>query len=751
QLDIGSVTKVGRVQSYQLPEKGSGWLAYQRGKDPALAKQEADKDKKKKDDTDSDLVIRRLADGREWTFHAVTEYQVAKTGQRILFACSAADSAQKPGVYVFNTSSASWRMIQGGKAVYKKLLWDEQGQQAAFLADSDTSKNQQRFYALFCWRTENDSAQLLLDTLKTGFPQHWLISENQTLQFSRNGENLFLGTAPIPLPEDTTLVEFETAKLDIWHYQDPLLQSQQVHDLEKELKRSYTAVVRVKNGKFSQLAGVDLPELKIVQEGDAGWALGLSGLPYQLLLSWEGNAFQDLYCVRTADGARTLIAPKIAGPVSASPHGKYALWFDEVQGHWFSYEVASGKTNNLTAGLGVSFADELNDRPDYAAAYGLMGWTAQDRRVLLYDRFDIWELDPANKAAARIITKGLGRQEQTSYRYLSLDPEAKFIDGDKPLLLKTFDYRDKSEGFCSKRLSDDVAPLVLFHAAQSLGKPIKAKQAERLVFTRSTFRDFPDLWTADTRFTQPLRRSDANPQQADYLWGSVELVRWLSNDGKPLQGLLYKPENFDSTRQYPMIVYFYERNADLLHRYFEPRPSASSVSPVFYASRGYLFFIPDIIYEAGYPGKSALSCILPGVQAMISRGFVDQSRIGIQGQSWGGYQVAYLVTHSHLFRCAGAGAPVSNMTSAYGGIRLESGRVRQFQYEREQSRIGATLWEKPWHYIENSPLFKVPDVTTPLLIMHNDNDGAVPYQQGIELFTALRRLGKPAWLLVYNG
>ncbi|OPZ64286.1 MAG: Prolyl tripeptidyl peptidase precursor [bacterium ADurb.Bin478] len=229
------------------------------------------------------------------------------------------------------------------------------------------------------------------------------------------------------------------------------------------------------------------------------------------------------------------------------------------------------------------------------------------------------------------------------------------------------------------------------------------------------------------------------------------MVHWLSNDGKPLQGLLYKPENFDSTRQYPMIVYFYERNADLLHRYFEPRPSASTVSPVFYASRGYLFFIPDIVYEVGYPGKSALSCILPGVHALIGRGFVDRSRIGIQGQSWGGYQVAYLVTHSHLFRCAGAGAPVSNMTSAYGGIRLESGRVRQFQYEREQSRIGATLWEKPWHYIENSPLFKVPDVTTPLLIMHNDNDGAVPYQQGIELFTALRRLGKPAWLLVYNG
>jgi len=751
QLDNGSVTKVGWLKSFQLPEKGSGWLAYQREKDPALAKQEKDKDKKKADETGSDLVIRRLTDGREWTFHAVTEYQVAKTGQRILFACSAADSTQKPGVYVFTTSSASWRMIQSGKAVYKKLLWDEQGRQAAFLADRDTSKNKQRFYSLFCWRAENDSARQILDTLKTGFPRHWLISENQSLQFSRNGDNLFLGTAPIPVAEDTTLVEFETAKLDIWHYQDPLLQSQQVHDLDKELKRSYTAVVHVKDGKFSQLAAVDLPDLKIVQEGDAGWALGLSSLPYQPLLSWDGAAFQDLYCVRLADGARTLIAKKIAGPVSASAHGKYVLWFDEVQGHWFSYEVASGKTNNLSAGLGVSFADELIDRPDYPAAYGLMGWTAEDRRVLLYDRYDIWEVDPANKAAARMITKGRGRQEQTSYRYLTLDPDAKFIDSDKPLLLKTFDYRDKSEGFCSKRLSDDAAPLLLFHAAQSLGNPIKAKQAERLAFTRSTFREFPDLWTADVRFTQPLRRSDANPQQADYLWGSVELVHWLSNDGKPLQGLLYKPENFDSTRQYPMIVYFYERNADLLHRYFEPRPSASTVSPVFYASRGYLFFIPDFVYEVGYAGKCALSCILPGVHALIGRGFVDRSRIGIQGQSWGGYQVAYLVTHSHLFRCAGAGAPVSNMTSAYGGIRLESGRVRQFQYEREQSRIGATLWEKPWHYIENSPLFKVPDVTTPLLIMHNDNDGAVPYQQGIELFTALRRLGKPAWLLVYNG
>ena len=121
------------------------------------------------------------------------------------------------------------------------------------------------------------------------------------------------------------------------------------------------------------------------------------------------------------------------------------------------------------------------------------------------------------------------------------------------------------------------------------------------------------------------------------------------------------------------------------------------------------------------------------------------------GQSWGGYQVAYLITQTNMYAAAWAGAPVVNMTSAYGGIRWESGMSRQFQYERTQSRIGGTLWEKPDLYIRNSPLFHLPKVQTPVVIMANDADGAVPWYQGIEMFTDLRRLGKPVWLLQYNG
>jgi dipeptidyl aminopeptidase/acylaminoacyl peptidase len=218
-----------------------------------------------------------------------------------------------------------------------------------------------------------------------------------------------------------------------------------------------------------------------------------------------------------------------------------------------------------------------------------------------------------------------------------------------------------------------------------------------------------------------------------------------------MRGLLYKPENFDSTRKYPMIIYYYERYSERLYSHFVPSPSRSTVNFPYYNSNGYLVFVPDIAYTTGQPGQDAYNSVMSGTLELMKRPYVDEKNIGLQGQSWGGYQTAWLVTRTGLFKAAMAGAPVSNMTSAYGGIRYESGRVREFQYEHTQSRIGGNLWEKRELYIDNSPLFFADRITTPLLIMSNDNDGAVPHTQGIEFFTALRRLGKPAWMLVYNG
>lgn len=203
-------------------------------------------------------------------------------------------------------------------------------------------------------------------------------------------------------------------------------------------------------------------------------------------------------------------------------------------------------------------------------------------------------------------------------------------------------------------------------------------------------------------------------------------------------------------QKYPLLVNFYEKSSDRLNRHRAPYANRSTINYNYYASKGYVIFNPDVTYNNGYPGQSCYEDVISGIESLLEKGYVDKERIGVQGHSWGGYQVAHLLTKTDIFACAESGAPVVNMISAYGGIRWGSGMSRMFQYERTQSRLGATLWERPDLYLENSPIFNMDKVNTPVLILHNDKDGAVPWYQGIEYFVALRRLGKPAWLLNYN-
>ncbi|MBT8384157.1 MAG: prolyl oligopeptidase family serine peptidase, partial [Bacteroidia bacterium] len=332
---------------------------------------------------------------------------------------------------------------------------------------------------------------------------------------------------------------------------------------------------------------------------------------------------------------------------------------------------------------------------------------------------------------------------------VKLDKEERFLDN-KKWLLTIFDETTKVDGFVefnSKNLK--VKPLL--KGPYRFSDPIKATLNDKIIFTRESFNEFPDIHYSDMSFKNLVRISNANPQQSDYLWGSIELMKWTSLDGMELTGMLVKPENFDPQKKYPMIVNFYEKSSNNLHRHWAPSPGRSTINYSFYTSRGYVIFNPDVHYRIGYPGESAYNCVIPGVTSLIEKGFIDKDNIGVQGHSWGGYQIAYLVTKTNIFKAAEAGAPVPNMISAYGGIRWWTGLSRQFQYEHTQSRIGGTPWEYPARYIENSPIFNVDKIHTPLLIMHNDADGHVPWYQGIELFVSLRRLGKPSWFLNYNN
>jgi dipeptidyl aminopeptidase/acylaminoacyl peptidase len=396
--------------------------------------------------------------------------------------------------------------------------------------------------------------------------------------------------------------------------------------------------------------------------------------------------------------------------------------------------------------------DEENDVPSDPSPYGLAGWTEDDRQVLVYDRHDIWSVRTDSKDEPVCVTNGFGRINNLRLRYVKLDSDVENISSKEAIYLSAFNYDNKEGGFYTvKPYSGKNPGKLIFDKASFSRGLLKAKNADRIIWQRETFAESPELYVSNMSFSDSKKISVTNAQQKSYTWLTAELVEWTSFDNQRLQGILYKPENFDPSLKYPMIVYFYERSSDGLYSYFPPAPSASIVNRSFAVSNGYLLFVPDITYKIGFPGESCYNAVVSGTIALLDRySFIDRQNLGLDGQSWGGYQVAWLVTRTSLFKCAYAGAVVSNMTSAYGGIRWESGMSRMFQYEHTQSRIGGTLWEKPMQYIENSPIFFVPKINTPLLLMHNDADGAVPWYQGIEFITALRRLGKPAWMLSYN-
>jgi dipeptidyl aminopeptidase/acylaminoacyl peptidase len=333
---------------------------------------------------------------------------------------------------------------------------------------------------------------------------------------------------------------------------------------------------------------------------------------------------------------------------------------------------------------------------------------------------------------------------------LEEDEDERGIDPSRPLTLRGESEETRATGFLRTDFSASRPPERLIWGDASHRYLGRAAEADALLVTVSRFDTYPDVHVTDRAFTTPRRLTEGAAQQAAFAWGSAELISYRNADGRPLQAAVYKPANFDPARKYPAIVYIYERLAQGVHTFVNPAPG-TSINFSWYTSNGYVVFTPDIVYETGQPGRSALRCVLPALDALLERGYVDPAAVGIQGHSWGGFQIAYLLTQTGRFRAAEAGAPVGNMTSAYSGIRWGSGLARQFQYETGQSRIGRPLPAAVENYLENSAVFHAAKVTTPLLILHNDNDDAVPWQQGIELFLALRRQGKPAWLFNYNG
>ncbi|MDH3269726.1 MAG: prolyl oligopeptidase family serine peptidase [Gemmatimonadota bacterium] len=760
ELSSMTVTRVADVSSYRLPEDAGEWMAYltvtpdDDEDDDEDAEEQTPEEESEGDDPDaprlddgSPLIVRMLESGAERRFEFASDYAFAADGSALYYTSSGDDGAAD-GVSRVGPSGAA-DPIARGEGRYIQLAVSDEGA-VAFLTDRDDRTSEAPSFALY---TAGDQGAAVVGVAAGAaeIPSGWAPSEHGDLTFSESGRRLFFGTAeaPRPVPEND-VPEDERVEVDIWNWKDPYLQPMQLVQAEQEKERSYRAMLDLASGRVLQIATVDVPEVDIADGGDGTVALGTSNLPYRQLVSWDGR-YSDLHLIDLEDGSRTLVAEMVRGGGDLSPGGRYVTRWDGFDQTWYAIDVETGEQSDLAASLDVPVHDILDDHPDALRPYGAAGWTEGDERFLLYDEFDIWAVDPTGQSAPRNVTEGLGRATQTRFRYLDLDRDDPVVPGDEDVYLTSFGIHTKASGVYRDRFDSNRQPAVLVEGDARFADVRKADDADVVTYSRATFSEFPDIWVADPDFDGGVKVTNANPQQSEYLWGSAELFEWTSNDGTPLQGILYKPEGFDPSEEYPMMVYFYERSSDGLHQYVVPAPGSSSINRSFYVSRGYLLFVPDIPYRIGYPGESAVDAVVPGVVALIDQGFVNRDRIGVQGHSWGGYQIAYMVTRSDIFAAAEAGAPVANMVSAYGGIRWASGMSRAFQYERTQSRIGGSLWDAPLRYIENSPIFTADKIRTPLLMMHNDEDGAVPWYQGIELFSALRRLSQPVWMLNYNG
>jgi dipeptidyl aminopeptidase/acylaminoacyl peptidase len=781
-LDDGSVTRIDRVSSFKLPDEPRDWVAYHRIPAPDTT-DSTDADGESGGDRGAPLVVRHLPTGNEHTLDRATGYAMSDSAALVVATTAgdttATEKAQRePALHALDLpgdgGAPARTALHRGADDYPQVAVAGDGGAVGFLVP-DTTADVRKAHTLAHWTPSQDTARAVVAPSAEAVPDGWVVSEHGALSFSPSGNRLFFGTAPEPpAPQPDTLLDEEKVNVDIWHWKDPFLQPMQKERVEEAREKTYRAFHAVDEGRTMQLATESVPAVTVAEEGDGRWALGVTNRPYRQALSWDWPPAYDAHLIDLRSGERRRVLEGVQAIPQLSPEGTQIVWWDRSDREWRARptnpDVDAGPNTTVEIRRSLSRAiphpvhDQRHDVPYPAGPYGLAGWTDGDERVLIYDRHDIWSVDPDRPDDVRAVTDGLGRNENLRLRHVRLDrthepaawgnwPNAvnppTVIESER-LLLSAFDRDTKAAGFYRDRLGADRSPERLVLKAKKYSTPVAADDADRLLYTREDFQEFPDLWVSDPSFGDARKLSSLNPQQREYRWGTAELVEWTSANGEQLEGILYKPEGFDPSKEYPMMTYFYEQYSDDLHEHYIPQAGRSIINFSFYVSRGYVVFVPDIHYEEGYPGESAMQSVVPGVTEILSRGYVDRDRVGVQGHSWGGYQIAYMVTKTDLFAAAEAGAPVSNMISAYGGIRWGSGLSRMFQYEETQSRIGGSLWDMPMRYIQNSPIFWADRIETPLMMMHNDQDTAVPWEQGIELFVALRRLNKPAWLINYN-
>ncbi|AXV66371.1 S9 family peptidase [Pseudoalteromonas lipolytica] len=745
------------VKDYTLSDDGV-WLAYRLDQkaDKTEAKDDQEKDensseiKPDKKDKRFDLVLVNLQDKTTHTINNVFSYAISSTGEQLLASQSFSDGADNQIVLVdltnsFNTSV----LIDEPGVVANKIAWQPNSNTAALLVGNYVNDDTRR---------RDHSLQLLengaLSTINSA-DSSWTIGKTASLTWSEDGKRLYFENHPKladkvkakEYTDEASLYNFDTIRdhkgLNVWHNKDVEIKPREEQQWNEANKlRHYQAVYHVNGKQVVQLSTPNMPEVSLNTNRDA--LLGYSDLPYLERVMY-GGFFADYFSVDVKTGKQTPIVSDYPFRPSLAPNGQYAAFFKDS--HVQLKDLGNNKVSTLSKAINAIFADDKHDYPSPQPGYGFAGWLNDSSQVLVYSKFDIWAFDVATQKATRLTQ---GKETNTQYRVIKLDKDHVGFAKDDTLLLSATNLQDKQTEIAKLDLTSNKVSKVL-SGKKRYDVVKKAKNADKYLFTAQTYQQFPDYYQADFSFKNPQRVTNLNPQISNFAWGEKpELISYKGFDGEDLQGVLIKPAGYKKGDKVPVVVYFYRYMSQRMYDFPKMELNHRPNFPMF-TSNGYAIFLPDIRFEIGHPGKSSTQTMINATQKLIDLGIADPNKIGLQGHSWAGYQSAFMITQTDMFKAVVSGAPVSNMTSAYSGIRLKSGLARQFQYETGQSRIGKTLFEAPELYIENSPVFFADKVNTPILIMFGDKDDAVPWHEGVQYYLALRRAGKDATFLQYEG
>ena len=725
----------------------------------------------------SDLILRDLATGRDFNIGNVAEFAFDKSGRYLALVIDAPDKAGN-GVQLRDMETGVVSVLDSDKASYERLAWTREGDGLAVLKGTEDKRFTDKVYAVVGFtgfgagrapqRVAYDPA-----SDKT-FPEGMSISPNRSPAWTEDLSALVFGirtlkksdakpdTAkpgeaggdPTAKPEAPAAAaapetpDDEKVDLVLWHHKDPRLQSQQQVQEQADKNFSYVSVYRVKGNAFIRLA--DESVRSVTPAPKDRFAIGYDVREYERMSNLDGRRYQDVYVIDMQTGNRKLALKKARNPGQPSTDGTKFYYYED--GNYFVHDMASGQSANLTKLVPASFIDTENDQNVAKPPRPALGWAADGGAVLLSDGWDIWKVPVAGAPAVNLT--GNGKKDGIRYRaILRLDPDEKGIDLTAPRFVSAFGEYTKKGGIAKLEPGKPGAQMLLWEDA-AFGLQ-KAKSADAYLYAKSTYKDPPDYYLADASLKAGKKITPADEQVKAFTWsGGQMLVDYTftldkAKGPQKLQGSLSLPANYEKGKQYPMVVYIYEKLSQG-HNQFAV-PTANGFNKSVYTSNGYAVLQPDITYALNDPGVSAVACITAAVKSAIATGVVDPKRIGLQGHSWGGYQTAFTVTQTDMFAAAVAGAPLTNMVSMYSLIYKNSGGTNQAIFETSQGRFLGSYSDNWEAYVRNSPVNFAKNVKTPLIILHNDKDGAVDFTQGVEYYNTLRRLGKNVIMLEYVG